>query len=176
MVRMNTPEASLGFKAPPFSIEFSGSVCSLSSIAGSSGTLVMFICNHCPYVKQIVRQLSKDVKLMQERGVGVVAVMPNDVSAYPEDSPEKMADFAQEYGFSFPYVYDAEQSIAASYGAVCTPDFFGFDRNLELQYRGQFMDLASGTHDLLDAMLEIADGRKVSRKQKPSIGCSIKWK
>ncbi|AHX11760.1 ahpC/TSA family protein [Neorickettsia helminthoeca str. Oregon] len=176
MVRMNTPQALIGSAAPQFSIAFNGSVYSLSSIAGSSGTLVMFICNHCPYVKEIITNLVEDVKLMQANGIGVIAIMPNDFIAYPEDSPEKMIEFARSNNFSFPYVPDVNQEVARKYDAVCTPDFFGFNDKLELQYRGQFMDKETGTRDLFNAMIEIAKTGKSSAPQKPSIGCSIKWK
>lgn len=155
---------------------------SLADIRGPHGTLVMFICNHCPYVRSIIDRVARDAKLMQEAGIGVVAISANDVADYPEDSPDKMGAMARDHGFSFPYLYDESQQVARAYGAECTPDFFGYNAGGELQYRGRF-DASQRTPgpsdaqpELLQAMLQIAETGKGPEKQVPSMGCSIKWK
>ena len=159
-----------------------GSFYSLEDVAGPRGTLVMFICNHCPYVRSIIDRVVRDAAQMQEAGIGVVAISSNDVVEYPQDSPEHMQEFAQVNGFTFPYLYDEDQSVARAYGAECTPDFFGYNANGGLQYRGRFdsSTKAAGPADarkeLLDAMLQISETGKGPRNQIPSMGCSIKWK
>jgi peroxiredoxin len=152
------------------------------AVAGPYGLLVMFICNHCPYVLAVVDRIVRDAQVLQGAGIGVVAISSNDVMAYPEDSFERMRVFADQHGFTFPYLYDESQAVARAYGAVCTPDFFGYNRALGLQYRGR-LD-ASGRQpaavdtrrELLEAMLEIGRSGRGPEAQTPSIGCSIKWR
>lgn len=159
-----------------------GKTYSLADIRGPKGVLVMFICNHCPYVKAVIDRIARDASALQALGVGVVAINSNDVAAYPEDSPENMALFAQAHGFTFPYLYDEDQSVARSWGAACTPDFFGFGANTGLQYRGR-LDAsrkeaapADAKRDLFDAMRLVATTGHGPQDQIPSMGCSIKWK
>ena len=138
MALTQTPVCAFDSTAPPFSLpDFDGRVWTLEDCRGAHGTLVMFICNHCPYVKAICTPLVEDVRVLQAEGIGVVGVMPNDFDTYPEDAPEKMRTFARENSFSFPYLIDRDQRVARAYGAVCTPDFFGFNSDLKLQYRGR---------------------------------------
>ena len=159
-----------------------GCTYSLADVKGQNGTLVMFICNHCPYVKSVIDRLVDDVKAMQSAGIGVVAVMANDTASYPADSFDNMKHFAKAHGFVFPYVIDETQETARSYGAVCTPDLFGFNRDGQLQYRGR-VDSAgsrpatgSEKRELREAMLQIAKTGKGPAEQIPSVGCSIKWR
>lgn len=182
MVALETPAARLGWKAPDFSlIGTDGRRYGLSECRGERGLLVMFICNHCPYVqKQMDRMiaLATDLKAI---GVGVIAINSNDARSYPEDSFDNMKKIAQEKHFSFPYLYDDAQTVAQSYGAVCTPDFFGFNAALELQYRGRLDESWSGVlkapkRELLAAMTEVATKGSTSIPQNPSVGCSIKWR
>jgi peroxiredoxin len=182
MVSLNPPVCDFGRAAIDFNLPgVDGKHHSLASCRGPNGLLVMFICNHCPYVKAIIDRLIRDCSELARQGVGCVAIMSNDVTAYPEDSPESMARWATELAFPFPYLYDETQSVARAYGAVCTPDFFGYNARLELQYRGR-LD-ASGRNpgptdarrELYEAMSEIASGGKGPREQVASIGCSIKW-
>ena len=164
-----------GSPAPDFSLATpSGETHTLASAMGEQGLLVMFICNHCPYVVAVAERLAEDAKAMQAAGVGGVAVMSNDVVNYPADSPEKMVAFAKKYGFTFPYLYDETQKVARAYGAVCTPDFFGYNRDGELQYRGRIDEcrpgasaeqITSRTPDLLNAMLQIAKTGEGPREQ-----------
>ncbi|MEQ8348162.1 MAG: thioredoxin family protein [Sneathiellaceae bacterium] len=154
---------------------------SLADIRGEKGTLVMFICNHCPYVRRIIEPLVQDVHRLMAEGIGAVAIMPNDTDAYPDDSFEMMRHHAIEWGFGFPYVIDEQQTVARAYGAICTPDFFGYNADLKLQYRGRFDDgsggsAGSGRHELLEAMRQIAETGEGPREQTASIGCSIKWR
>lgn len=150
--------------------------------AGPRGLVVMFICNHCPYVKAVVDRIVRDAKALRELGVGAVAISSNDAAAYPEDSFENMSAFAQRHGFDFPYLYDESQDVARAYGAVCTPEFFGFDRDRVLRYRGR-LD-ASGRQpaapdvrrELYEAMKQVAETGRAPDGQTASIGCSIKWK
>lgn len=152
------------------------------AIVDKHGLLVVFICNHCPYVKAIVDRLVRDARALQDLGIGVAAISSNDAQAYPEDSFDRMRVFALTHGFTFPYLYDESQEVASAYGAVCTPDFFGFNRDLQLEYRGR-LD-ASGKQpagpdvkrELFDAMQRIARTGHGPQEQTPSIGCSIKWK
>jgi thiol-disulfide isomerase/thioredoxin len=157
-----------------------GKIWDLTHVKGPKGTLVMFICNHCPYVKAIRPRLVRDIKDLQTLGVNAVAIMSNDPTDYPEDSFEHMKAVSRELEFSFPYVIDPTQEIAKSYGAICTPDFFGFNANLELQYRGRFDEsrketASDSTRELFHAMKMVAETGKGPREQIPSIGCSIKW-
>ena len=154
---------------------------SLKDIRGDSGTLIMFICNHCPYVKAVIKEIVQDVKFLESLGIKSAAIMSNDVKRYPEDSFENMISFSKLYNFSFPYLLDESQKIAKDYGAVCTPDFFGFNNNLELQYRGRIRELKNhkpvntGDSELRIAMKLVTTSGKGPTKQTPSMGCSIKW-
>ncbi|MFB9948169.1 thioredoxin family protein [Rhizobium puerariae] len=155
---------------------------SIFDLAGPNGLVVAFICNHCPYVKAVIDRIVQDALHLENHGIGFVAINSNDAGAYPEDSFKNMKLFAEEHDFPFPYLHDEDQSAARTYGAVCTPDFFGFNGELELQYRGR-LDAsrkekeASGLRrDLLDAMIQIARTGQGPVEQQPSIGCSIKWK
>jgi thiol-disulfide isomerase/thioredoxin len=148
---------------------------------GKKGLLVAFICNHCPYVIAIIERLVADAKRLQEQGIGVVAIMPNDFASYPDDSPENMALFAKKHNFSFPYLADKDQKVAKAYNAVCTPDFYGFNSLGELQYRGRLddakmQDRVDVQHELLDAMTMVAKSGKGPESQMASMGCSIKWR
>ncbi|WEF25733.1 thioredoxin family protein [Paracoccus sp. S3-43] len=154
----------------------------LADVAGPRGTLVMFICNHCPYVQSIIDRIVRDAREMQAAGVGVAAISANDVAEYPQDGPDQMKAEAARHRFTFPYLYDETQAVARAYGAECTPDFFGYNADGELQYRGRF-DASGRTpgpvearRELLEAMLHIAETGKGPENQVPSMGCSIKWK
>ena len=156
---------------------------SLGTARGTNGLLVMFICNHCPYVKAIRERLVADLRELQTLGVNSIAISSNDWVKYPEDSYENMQAMAKEFNFTFPYVLDETQEVAKAYGAVCTPDFFGFNAELELQYRGRFDDQKreltpnpNPTRDLFKAMKQIAETGQGPREQIASIGCSIKWR
>lgn len=155
---------------------------SLADVKGKNGTLIMFICNHCPYVKGVIGRLVEDVRALQEAGVGAIAIMSNDTVNYPDDSFDNMKRFAKQHGFVFPYAIDETQDIARAYGAVCTPDLFGFNSDGTLEYRGRVDSAgsrpASGTEkrELREAMLEIARTGKGPAEQIPSVGCSIKWR
>ena len=155
---------------------------SLADVKGKNGTVVMFICNHCPYVKGVIGRLVEDVRALQDAGVGAVAIMSNDTASYPDDSFDNMKRFAKQHGFIFPYVIDETQDVARAYGAVCTPDLFGFNRDGKLEYRGRVDSAgsrpASGAEkrELRDAMLEIARTGRGPADQIPSVGCSIKWR
>ena len=179
MVSTTTPVCDFGWKAPDFSLTGTdGKTYTLEGIKGEKGTLVMFICNHCPYVKAVHERLVRDIKEIQGLGFGVIAIMSND----PEDSFENMKAVAKEKGFTFPYVIDDTQDIVRAYGANCTPDFYGFNAGQELQYRGR-LD-ASGRNpeapdtrrELLEAMTQIAETGTGPTEQTASIGCSIKWR
>lgn len=178
---LETPLCDFGWKAPGFTLpDTQGHMHTLTSFMGKKGFLVAFICNHCPYVIAIIERLVHDAKLLQDEGFGVVAIMSNDFTSYPDDSPEKMALFAKEHDFSFPYLVDETQEVAKAYGAVCTPDFFGFNALGELQYRGRLDDakMESKTdikHELLDAMRMVAKTGKGPTEQIASMGCSLKW-
>lgn len=154
----------------------------ISDHAGPGGLVVVFICNHCPYVKAVIRRIVRDAKDLAGQGVGFLAISSNDAESYPEDSFDNMKRFAREHGFTFPYLHDEDQSVARAYGAACTPDFFGFNADLKLQYRGrldasrQESDDPNLRRDLYEAMLQIARTGEGPREQVPSIGCSIKWK
>ena len=183
MPLLQTPVAALGSKAHDFSLPGTdGRRHTLASTRGPLGTLVMFICNHCPYVKAIQDRLVDDVKVLQKAGIGVVAISANDPAEYPEDAFPEMQKLAKQLGFTFPYLFDETQEVAKAYGAVCTPDFFGYNANGELQYRGR-LD-ASGrnpgppdaTRELFAAMRLIAESGAGPAEQTASIGCSIKWR
>jgi len=174
----------LGTKAPNFSLidVTSDQRFQLDDLKGSSATLIMFICNHCPFVKHINEALSKIGNDYENKGVGIIAIASNDAEKYPEDAPPKLAEQAREYGFNFPYLFDDTQTVAKAFDAACTPDFFVFDKNLKLRYRGQLDDSRPGNDlavtgaDLRSALDALLNGDPVSTEQKPSIGCNIKWK
>ena len=177
-----TPICQFGTKAIPFTLEWiDKKTYNLDQIKGKIGTLVIFICNHCPYVKGVIDRLVKDIKDLQEKEIGCVAIMSNDVENYPEDSFENMKKFSERNNFTFPYLYDETHEIAKAYGAVCTPDFFGYNKDLELQYRGRLDNAGiSGEtlkeKELLNAFRQIITKGKGPKEQIPSMGCSIKWK
>ena len=183
MPAYESPRGEFGWKAADFRLKGTdGADYALTDVKGRSGTLVMFICNHCPYVKAINDRLARDVKDLQARDVGAIAVMSNDPEDYPEDSFDNMRVVAERHGFTFPYVFDEAQEVGRAYGAVCTPDFFGFNADLELQYRGR-LD-ASGCEpgptdarrELFEAMVQIAETGTGPAEQVASMGCSIKWR
>jgi peroxiredoxin len=182
MASINPPVCDFGWQAPDFNlVNVDGNLVSRDLIMGKNGLLVMFICNHCPYVKAILPRLITDARELQSLGVNMVAIMSNDPTEYPEDSLANMQKIALEMDFPFPYLLDASQKIAKNYGAVCTPDFFGFNNKNELQYRGRFDEsrkeiAANNTRDLFHAMKLIAETGQGPREQIASIGCSIKWK
>jgi peroxiredoxin len=183
MVSLQTPVCDFGWKAPDFSLPgVDGKTWGLSDLRGPNGTLVMFICNHCPYVNAIRPRLVRDLNELKALGIHAVAIMSNDPTDYPEDSFENMKAVAAEFNFPFPYLYDETQQVAKAYGAVCTPDFFGFNANLELQYRGRFDESRKETapegvrRDLFEAMKEVAQTGKGPLEQIPGVGCSIKWR
>jgi peroxiredoxin len=182
MVRMETPICDFGWKAPDFSLPgVDDKTWSLKSAAGPNGLLVMFICNHCPYVKAVIHRILRDVRELQPLGMGAIAIMSNDATEYPEDSFDNMRALARELDFPMPYVIDASQEVARRYDAVCTPDFFGFNGKLELQYRGRLDEsrketVADARRDLFEAMKLVAETGRGPAEQIPSMGCSIKWK
>lgn len=183
MALLHTPQKQENFYAPDFSLKnIDGRTLNLADIKGENGTLVMFICNHCPYVKGIMDRLPQTAKALQENGVGVAAIMANDTINYPDDSFENMQKFAKAHNFTFPYLIDETQKTAKTYGAVCTPDFFGFDRNGVLQYRGRLDDAGKNpavkttVPELLNAMTQIAATGRGPAQQTSSMGCSIKWR
>ncbi len=175
--------APLGMKAPDFTLpDTTGETVSLLDFEGGAGLLVVFICNHCPYVKHIAAGLADYGAEYQERGLGVVAIAANDAENYPQDGPEAMAREAEERGYTFPYLFDGTQEVAKAYTAACTPDFFLFDGDLELVYRGQLDSSRPGNglpvtgEDLRAATDAMLSGGPVSERQLPSVGCNIKWK
>ena len=174
----------LGTTAPDFTLPdtISGKRISLQNTKGAKGTLVMFICNHCPYVKHIKDALSKLGKDYAQSGISIIAINANDAQNYPDDAPDKMTAFAKQNSFVFPYLYDESQNVAKAYGAACTPDLFLFDGNLKCVYRGQFDDSRPGNNipvtgnDLRAAIDNLLAGKAINSKQTPSMGCNIKWK
>ena len=183
MASLETPICDFGWKAVDFDLlGVDGRRYNLSLSRGEKGLLVMFICNHCPYVKAIRDRIIRDTNELAAYGINSIAIMSNDPMDYPEDSFENMIKVAEEYNYPFPYVWDESQEIAKRYGAVCTPDFFGFNDKLELQYRGRLdasrKEAASldAHRDLFDAMVQVAKTGKGPIEQIPSIGCSIKWR
>lgn len=180
---VSPPVCNFGWKAPDFELpDTDGKRWSLAALEKPNGLLLMFICNHCPYVMSVIDRLCRDVAEVQALGIGVAAIMSNDTVAYPDDSYDNMKRLARQYSFTFPYLFDETQEVARAYDAACTPDFFGFNRNRELQYRGRLdsSGRAPATPDtrreLLEAMQLIASSGQGPQAQVPSIGCSIKWK
>ena len=178
-----TPICDFGKKAVPFKLKSTeGKIISLEDLKGENGTLIMFICNHCPYVKAITKDIVEDCNELKKLGINSIAISSNDPTNYPEDSFENMIEFAKKNEFSFPYLIDETQEIAKAYDAVCTPDFFGYNKDLELQYRGRSRELKNlvpvrdGKSDLYKAMKQIAETGNGPKNQIPSAGCSIKWK
>ncbi len=183
MVSLHTPICDFGWQAPDFALPGTdGKRYRLHDLLGPQGLLIMFICNHCPYVKAVHKRIVRDAKELLLQGVHCVAINANDATQYPEDDFEHMQIIAQEWDFPFPYLHDASQAVAQAYGAVCTPDFFGFNKALELQYRGRLDASRKETapedaeRDLFQAMLQIAQTEQGPKNQIPSMGCSIKWK
>jgi peroxiredoxin len=182
MVRTETPVCEFGKLAVDFALPgVDGKTWALADCKGEKGLLVMFICNHCPYVQSIRERIVRDTRELKALGLNSVAIMANDSTDYPEDSFENMKKVAETFDFSFPYLLDESQAVAKAYGAVCTPDFFGYNVDLELQYRGQLdasrKDLVpSARRDLFEAMKQVAETGRGPAEQIPSMGCSIKWK
>jgi len=183
MVSLQTPICDFGWKAVDFDLPgVDGKRYRLADVRGPRGTLVMFICNHCPYVKAVRERIVRDCLELKQHGIASIAIMSNDPAEYPEDSFENMKKVAKDFRFPFPYVWDESQDIAKAYGAVCTPDFFGFNAGLELQYRGRLDASRKDTtppdvrRDLFEAMVQVAETGKGPIDQIPSIGCSMKWR
>ena len=178
-----TPICDFGKKAEDFKLKYTNNkFFTLNDVKGDKGTLVMFICNHCPYVKAVISDIVNDCKLLQNLDVSSVAICSNDVINYPEDSFDKMIEFSNSNNFNFPYLHDETQEIARKFDAVCTPDFFGYNKNLELQYRGRIRELKdlkpirSGESELYLAMKMIAETGRGPKDQISSMGCNIKWR
>lgn len=174
---------SLGTKAPDFALpDTNGNIVSLADFSDSKAVLVIFMCNHCPFVKHVLKEMVGLISKYQKKGLAVVGINSNDVSNYPDDSPELMAKIAKQQGFTFPYLYDETQQVAKSYNAACTPDFFLFDKDKKLVYRGQMDDSRPGNNipvtgsDLKKAIDAVLAGKLPDEKQLPSMGCNIKWK
>ena len=183
MALTKTPVCDFGKKAEDFKLKsINNEIVNLKDIKGEKATLIMFICNHCPYVKAIIKDLAKDCNELRNDGINSVAIMSNDTKNYPEDSFDNMIKFADDNNFgTINYLFDETQEIAKKYGAVCTPDFFGYNKNLELQYRGRFRELKdlkpinNGDSELKIAMKIVAQTQKGPDQQIPSMGCNIKW-
>ncbi len=182
MVLTKTPICNFGEKAHSFKLKGTDDkIHNLEDHLGKNGLLIMFICNHCPYVKAVIKDIVNDCKLMEKEGLKSIAIMSNDTKNYPEDSFENMITFSKKHGFTFPYLIDETQEIAKKYGAVCTPDFFAYNNKLELQYRGRIRELkdlkpvSNSESDLLKAMQLIVKTGKGPKNQIPSMGCNIKW-
>jgi peroxiredoxin len=180
---LGATEIALGAEAPDFRLPATdGQTYALKDVTGEKGAVVVFICNHCPYVKAVINRLIADARQLMREGVGFAAICSNDAESYPEDSFAKMREFARRHDFPFPYLHDETQDVARAYGAVCTPDFFGYDRDLKLKYRGR-LDEGRTTppppgarRELVEAMRAIATTGAAPTDQVPSIGCSIKWR
>ena len=182
MVLTKTPICNFGEKPHSFELkDVSEKTYNFKDLVGEKGTLIMFICNHCPYVKAVIKDIVHDADKLKNLNINTIAVMSNDTKNYPDDSFEKMIKFSKINKFNFPYLFDETQEIAKKYGAVCTPDFFGYNDNLELQYRGRIRELkdlkpvSTGESDLFNAMKMIAETGRGPQKQIPSMGCNIKW-
>ncbi|MBV2361225.1 thioredoxin family protein [Thalassococcus sp. CAU 1522] len=183
MAAVTPPVCEFDLPAPDFALPGTdGKTYRLVDFAGPNGTLVMFICNHCPYVLAVLDKIIRDAHDLQALGIGVAAICSNDAKAYPADGFDKMVEMAREHALPFPYLHDAEQNVARAYGAACTPDFFGYNANLGLQYRGRLdaSGMRTGADDLprelFEAMKQVAETGRGPADQTPSIGCSIKWK
>ncbi len=180
-MRLNPGDSAPGFALTNHNAAVGGATVSLDDIAGDKGTLVMFICNHCPFVKLVADELAKLGHYCQSHGIGVVAIQPNDVDNYPEDAPERMRLEAEARGYTFPYLHDADQSVAKAYHAACTPDFYLLDADRRVYYRGQLDDARPGGDqpvtgaDMRAAIKDLLAGEPAPSTQKPSIGCNIKW-
>ena len=178
---LDTPICDFGWQAPNFTLKNpQGEPFNLADNLGKNALLIMFICNHCPYVQGIAKRLSQDTALLISEGINVLAIMSNDYKSVPADSPANMEKFAKHHGFLFPYLVDENQHVGKQFGAVCTPDFFGFNKHGELQYRGRLddakmNDATNRTAELVNAMRQIAATNKGPEQQTPSMGCSIKW-
>ena len=182
MTLTKTPICDFGKKAENFELKSTeNKIITLNDAKGQNGTLIMFICNHCPYVKAVIEDIINDCKTLEKEGIRSIAIMSNDTKNYPEDSFDNMIKFAKNNKFNFPYLIDETQETAKKYDAVCTPDFFGYNKNLELQYRGRIRELKdlkpvrNSESDLLKAMKMVAKTDKGPEEQTPSMGCSIKW-
>ena len=183
MALETTPICDFGWRAPDFTLPATdGRTLSLEDIRGERGTVIVFICNHCPYVKAIADRLAQEGRALAELGIGIAAICANDATTHPQDSFDNMRAFAEAHGFPFPYLHDESQEVARAYGAVCTPDFFGFDADLGLQYRGRLDSSGAqpapphARRELHEAMRQVAETGEGPREQTPSMGCSIKWK
>lgn len=183
MARTESTMLELGTSAPPFVLpEVEGGTVSIEAFDGAPALLVMFICNHCPFVKHVRSELARLGRDYSPRGLGIVAISSNDPEAYPADAPERMREEKMSAGYTFPYLFDGSQEVAHAYRAACTPDFFLFDVQRRLVYRGQLDDSRPSNdvpvtgHDLRAALDAVLDGRPVAAEQKPSLGCNIKWK
>jgi peroxiredoxin len=179
---IKTPTCDFGQVAKSFELKSTNNeIINLNDVRGKNGTLIMFICNHCPYVIAVIKDIIEDYKNLKELGIKAVAICSNDSINYPDDSFDKMIKFHKDNSFNFPYLIDETQEIAKSYGAVCTPDFFGYNKNLELQYRGRIRELKNlkpiktDESDLFKAMKQIAKTGNGPKDQIPSMGCGIKW-
>ncbi len=182
MVLTKTPICNFEEKAHDFNlIGVDNKFYRLEECIGNNGIIIMFICNHCPYVKAIIKELVEDINELKKSGIQTVAIMSNDTKNYPEDSFENMLSFSKLHEFSFPYLFDQTQEVAKKFGAVCTPDFFGYNKNIKLQYRGRFKELREltpvkkGESDLKLAMKMISKSQNGPKEQVPSMGCNIKW-
>ena len=182
MALTKTPICDFGKKADNFELKsIDNKIISLNDAKGENGTLIMFICNHCPYVLAVINNVVEDCKELENEGIKSIAIMSNDPSRYEEDSFDNMIKFSKNNDFNFPYLIDETQEVAKTYGAVCTPDFFGYNKNLELQYRGRIRELKNlkpienGDSELKNAMKMIAKTNNGPNEQFPSMGCSIKW-
>ncbi len=182
MALTKTPICDFGKKADYFELKsIDNKIISLNDVKGENGTLIMFICNHCPYVLAVIKNVVEDCKELEIDGIKSIAIMSNDPKRYEEDSFDNMIKFSKNHNFNFPYVIDETQEVAKTYGAVCTPDFFGYNKDLELQYRGRIRELKNlkpsknGDSELKKAMKMIAKFNKGPNEQFPSMGCSIKW-
>lgn len=182
MVRMETPVCEFGLPAPDFALPgVDGRTWTLQEAKGKNGLLVAFICNHCPYVKAVRERLIRDARELNALGINTIAISANDPADYPEDSFENMKRVAREYSYPFPFVFDETQEVAKAYGAVCTPDFFGYNKDLGLQYRGRLDEsrkelVPNARRELYEAMKQVAQTGSGPKEQIPSMGCSIKWK
>ena len=182
MALTKTPICDFGKKADYFELKsIDNKIISLNDVKGENGTLIMFICNHCPYVLAVIKNIVEDCKNLENDGIKSIAIMSNDPKRYEEDSFDNMIKFSKNHNFNFPYVIDKTQEVAKTYGAVCTPDFFGYNKNLELQYRGRIRELKNlkpienGDSELKNAMKMIAKSNNGPKEQFPSMVCSIKW-